>query len=49
VIDAARHVVGVLDIGVFTEEVLDLAEPEKVTDTFETLGFHIAQAQGASP
>ncbi len=49
VIDATRHVVGVLDIGVFTEEVLDLSEPEQVTDTFESLGFHIAQARGASP
>ncbi|HEX8296581.1 MAG TPA: magnesium transporter [Chthoniobacteraceae bacterium] len=48
VIDADRRVVGVLDIAVFTEEVLDLAEPEKVSDTFESLGFHISQARGAS-
>ena len=49
VVDAQRHVVGVLDIGVFTEEVLDLAEPDKVNDTFEVLGFHIEEARGASP
>ncbi|MEA3213754.1 MAG: hypothetical protein QOE70_6811 [Chthoniobacter sp.] len=49
VIDAQRRVLGVVDISVFTEEVLDLAEPEKVTDTFESLGFHIAEARGASP
>jgi magnesium transporter len=49
VIDAQRHVVGILDISVFTEEVLDFTEPEQVTDTFEALGFHIAQARGASP
>ncbi len=49
VVDAERHVVGVLDISVFAEEVLDFTEPEQVTDTFESLGFHIAQARGASP
>jgi magnesium transporter len=49
VIDDERHLVGVIDIGVFTEEVLDLAEPEKVNDMFETLGFHLTQMQGASP
>ena len=49
VIDPERRIVGVLDIGLFTEEVLDFAEPEKVNDTFETLGFHIAQTRGASP
>ncbi|HEV7867379.1 MAG TPA: magnesium transporter [Chthoniobacteraceae bacterium] len=48
VVDAERRVVGVLDISSFTEEVLDLAEPEKVADTFESLGFHVAQARGAS-
>ncbi len=48
VVDAQRQVVGVLDIGVFTEEVLDLAEPDKATDTFEVLGFHIEEARGAS-
>jgi len=49
VVDADRHVVGILDISVFTEEVMDFSEPEQVTDTFETLGFHVAQARGASP
>ena len=49
VVDADRRVLGVLDISVFTEEVLDLTEPEQVMDTFEALGFHIAQARGASP
>lgn len=49
VVDAERRMTGVLDIGVFTEEVLDMSEPEKTGDTFELLGFHIAQARGASP
>ncbi len=49
VVDAQRKVVGVIDITLFTEEVMDLTEPEKVNDMFETLGFHITQMRGASP
>jgi magnesium transporter len=49
VVDTEKRVIGVLDIGVFTEEVLDFSEPEQVTDTFESLGFHVTQAKGASP
>ncbi|MEZ0258682.1 MAG: magnesium transporter [Chthoniobacter sp.] len=48
VVDAQRKVVGVIDITLFTEEVMDLTEPEKVNDMFETLGFHITQMRGAS-
>ena len=49
VIDAERRVVGVIDISAFTEEVMDLTEPEKINDMFETLGFRMTQLQGASP
>ena len=49
VVDAQRKVVGVIDITLFTEEVMDLSEPEKVNDMFETLGFRITQVRGASP
>lgn len=48
VVDAQRKVVGVIDITIFTEEVMDLTEPEKVNDMFETLGFRITQMRGAS-
>lgn len=48
VVDAQRKVVGVIDITLFTEEVMDLTEPEKVNDMFETLGYHITQMRGAS-
>jgi magnesium transporter len=48
VVDAQRHVVGVIDITIFTEEVMDLTEPEQVNDMFETLGFRITQMRGAS-
>jgi magnesium transporter len=49
VIDAHRHVVGVIDISSFTDEVMDFTEPEKVNDMFETIGFRITQMHGASP
>ncbi|MDB6173918.1 MAG: domain containing protein [Chthoniobacteraceae bacterium] len=49
VVDENRCVVGVIDIGVFTQEVLDMEEPEKVDNVFEALGFHISQVRGASP
>ncbi len=49
VIDELRRVVGVIDIGFFTAEVLDLGEPEKVDDVFEAIGFRLSQVRGASP
>ena len=49
VIDEHRRVVGVIDIGFFTAEVLDLGEPEKVDDVFEAIGFRLSQVRGASP
>ena len=49
VVDSKRRVVGVIDIGVFTEEVLDMTEPQQVDDVFEAIGFRIEQVRGASP
>ena len=49
VIDEKRRVVGLVDVGLFTEEVFDIAEREKLTEVFETLGFHVSQVRDASP
>ncbi|MES2568909.1 MAG: magnesium transporter [Verrucomicrobiota bacterium] len=49
VVDEERRVIGIIDIGIFTQEVLDLEEPEKVDNVFEALGFHLSQVRGASP
>jgi len=49
VIDENRRVVGLVDVGLFTEEVFDIAEREQLTEVFETLGFHVAQVRDASP
>ncbi|HZF00499.1 MAG TPA: magnesium transporter [Methylomirabilota bacterium] len=49
VIDEKRRVVGLVDVGLFTEEVFDIAEREQMTEVFETLGFHVSQVRDASP
>ena len=49
VVDEERRIVGLIDIGVFTEEVFDIAEREQHEDVFETIGFHVARVRGASP
>lgn len=48
-VDSERRVVGVVDVNVFTEELLDLNEPERGDTVFETLGIHVDQIRGASP
>jgi len=49
VVDGARHIVGVIDVSVFTEEVFDIAERELHEDVFESIGFHISQVRDAKP
>ena len=49
VVDEQRRVIGVVDISLLTEEVLEVDESGQVEDVFEALGFHIAQLRNASP
>jgi magnesium transporter len=49
IIDEHRQLVGVVDVGLFTEEVLDMSERERMNDVFQTIGFRIAEVQQASP
>jgi magnesium transporter len=57
VVDRARRVVGVVDVSLFAEEMLDAGEREQerptvgnlCDDVFEALGFRLAQIRGASP
>lgn len=49
VVDAAGRIQGVLDVSVFTEEVLDLAEREQMSDLFQSLGFQVSAVRSASP
>lgn len=49
IIDKNRRVVGVADVGLFTDEVLDVSEREQIDDVFESIGFHASQVRDASP
>ncbi len=49
VVDEKRRVVGTVDLSVFTQEMLDLSEPEKTDDVFEALGFRLSELRDASP
>ena len=55
VVDEQRRVVGVIDVGLFAEELLQAGETEDAhrstpvrDDIFEALGFHLEQVRGAS-
>lgn len=57
VVDAERRVLGVVDVGLFRQEVLEAGEregdrapaPVPSDDLFEALGFRLSQIRGASP
>ncbi len=49
VVDDEGRLVGVIDAGVFTDEVLDLAERRQLDDLFESIGVRVAQVRDASP
>jgi len=57
VVDRARRVIGVVDVSLFAEEILEMGEREDekrtvaqvADDVFEALGFRLAQVRGASP
>ena len=54
VVDEKRRVVGVVDVNLFTAELIESEEDEvravlRGSDVFEALGFHLSQIRGASP
>jgi len=52
IVDAERRVVGVVDVGLFTDEVFDIAEREQreqMEEVFEAIGFRVSQVRDASP
>lgn len=49
VVDDDRRIVGVVDVGLFTEEVLDYAEREQTDAAFEAIGLRMEQLRQASP
>lgn len=49
IVDEDRRLLGVIDVTVFTQEVLDLAQKEQMESVFELIGFRITQVRHASP
>lgn len=49
IVDEKRRILGVVDVNVFTDEVLDLAERKQTEDVFQSLGFRASEAAAASP
>jgi magnesium transporter len=49
VVDEQRRIVGVVDINLLTQAVLDIGEREQTDGVFEALGFRISQVRAASP
>ncbi|MBV6499288.1 MAG: hypothetical protein CJBNEKGG_01740 [Prosthecobacter sp.] len=49
VIDMDGRLVGVVDVGLLSDRIFDLAEREQIEDLFETIGFNVAQVREASP
>jgi magnesium transporter len=48
-VDQEGRITGVVDVGMFSQEVLDLAEQERVEEVFETIGFRVSEVRDASP
>jgi len=48
VVDKSRRIVGVVDVNVFREEVLDIAERKQTEDVFQSLGFRVSEVSQAS-
>ncbi|MBX3470408.1 MAG: magnesium transporter [Planctomycetes bacterium] len=48
VVDADGKLLGVVDVGLFTDEVIDLAEKQSLDDVFQLVGVHLT-ASKASP
>lgn len=49
VVTAERHMVGVVNVGMFAEETLGVVERAHMDEVFERIGFRVAEVQNASP
>jgi len=49
VVNAERHICGVIDISFFAAEVFEMSDDEEYDEIFETIGLHVEQLRNASP
>ncbi len=48
VTDNENKIIGIVDITLFTNEMLDIAEKKQINDIFETIGFRLNEVKNAS-
>jgi magnesium transporter len=49
IIDSERRIVGIVDVNLFTDELLNVDEKEDVDNAFESIGFNFSEVKNASP
>jgi magnesium transporter len=49
IIDSDRRIVGIVDVNLFTDELLDVDEREEIDNAFESIGFTFSEVKNASP
>ncbi|MEW6701353.1 MAG: magnesium transporter [Bacteroidota bacterium] len=49
IVDEERKLIGIVDVNLFTEELLGVEELEDRNDVFEEIGFKISEVKNASP
>jgi len=49
VIDEKQHIIGIVDISQFTDEVFDIVERQQLNTIFESIGLRLTQVKDASP
>jgi magnesium transporter len=49
VIDEKRHILGVIDVELYTAELGDIERSERYDDLFQLIGVHLSEAQQSSP
>lgn len=49
VVDSQQHMLGIVDVELYTEELTDLDASERNHDLFQLIGVHLTAAQRASP
>ncbi|MCU0785506.1 MAG: magnesium transporter [Verrucomicrobia bacterium] len=49
VVDGEQKLVGVVDVNLFTEEIFDFTERERMNEVFEAVGFRVSAVREAKP
>lgn len=49
VVDEQRHILGMVDVGMFVDDVFEVTDQHSMDKVFETIGFRLLQVRDASP